>query len=576
MKPAIGITTLLLLLIVFMVSATVGQPTTAYQFTHRYHQPALEHLNTRIVPNVTIRGVAVGQMTREEARATLQQHHADFLQTPLSFELEGYTALPTAEQLGIRLEIDEAVEQAYAFGHRKNPLISLWERQYIGQRGQELPLRLTIDQQMMQAYLQELSFELERSPLDASLRINAGQVVSSPSQTGRQVLIDETIASLPADLQHLQPLSITLQTRPLHPALDTTGIAEAEQYLRPLLQDPLTLTAAGYTWTWTPAEIGTMVNLERVPGVVPGQDRITATLDRERIKERLQQMAAEFDIAPIEPLVRFVSSETVTTTPQLRIMQAGHDGRRLEVEQALDPVVNALLQGQPALDLPTSVVPPGARPDTLDSLGIVERIAQGKSSFANSESYRIANIQAGARRMDGVLIPPGQEFSFNRTVGAVDAAHGFTQGYAIVNGRTQLEWGGGICQISTTVFRAAFWAGVPITERHEHTYRINWYETFEPVGMDATIFTPYGPDLRFVNDTEHWMLMEAYADTVNQIMYVNLYGTSSGREVVQLTPAVTGNALGGVDVNLGRIVRQHGQVLYQDNFFSRFKPWPNF
>jgi vancomycin resistance protein YoaR len=300
-----------------------------------------------------------------------------------------------------------------------------------------------------------------------------------------------------------------------------------------------------------------------------------ARLNRERLAERLGQMAAEFDIAPVEPRIRFASADAITATERLRIIQPGQDGRRLEVEPALDLVIEALGRGQSAVDLPVAVAQPGARPDTLDSLGIVELVAQGKSSFANSESYRIANIQAGARRMDGVLIPPDGEFSFNQTVGAVDASNGFTQGYAIVNGRTQLEWGGGICQISTTVFRAAFWAGVPITERHYHTYRLNWYEVYEPVGMDATIFTPYGPDMRFVNDTGHWLLMEAFADTTNQIMYINLYGTKTGRDVVQLTPSVTGNAFGGVDVNLGRIVRQNGSVLHEDNFFSRFKPWPN-
>lgn len=572
MKQLFGLISLIILIVIGFVLGNLPQ---AFTFSRTYNRAVWER-QQRIIPNVSVRGFAIGQMTRDEAQTTLHHHYADFLTTPVTFELEGYTFQPTPEQLGLTLEIDEAVEQAYELGHRRNPFLSLWETQSVWQHGTDIPLRLTVDQRALQTYLAAVAHEVDRSPVDATLAINGGQVVSSPAKRGRQLLVDATMQDIPFALQHLEPLSVTLQTRPLHPALDDTGIAEAQQYLRSLLHTPLTLTTGNRQWTWSLETIGTLVDIKRVDGREPGRARITATLNRQRVEDQLQAMATEFDIAPLEPRIRFVSSEATTTTERLRIVQPGQDGRRLEVEPSLDMVIEALGQGHTTVDLPVVVAQPGARPDTLDSLGIVELVAQGKSSFANSESYRIANIQAGARRMDGVLIPPDGEFSFNQTVGAVDASNGFTQGYAIVNGRTQLEWGGGICQISTTVFRAAFWAGVPITERNYHTYRLTWYEVFEPVGMDATIFTPYGPDLRFVNDTGHWLLMEAFADTTNQIMYINLYGTRTGRDVVQLTPGVTGNAFGGVDVNLGRIVRQNGDVLYQDNFFSRFKPWPNF
>jgi vancomycin resistance protein YoaR len=247
------------------------------------------------------------------------------------------------------------------------------------------------------------------------------------------------------------------------------------------------------------------------------------------------------------------------------------------------------------------VLQPQVRPDTLTSLGIVELVAQGKSSFENSAPYRVQNIQAGARQINGVLIAPGAEFSFNRTVGAIDETNGFTEGYAIIDGRTQLEWGGGVCQVSTTVFRAAFWAGVPITERNQHSFRIRWYEKFEPIGMDAAIFTaPGGYDFRFVNNTDRWLLMETFADTVNEVLTVNLYGTKPNREVIQTPPSVTNEifaptkpryvddatlpagtvkqtdtARGGMDVRVGRIVKQGGVVMYQDTFFSRFQPWPD-
>lgn len=203
--------------------------------------------------------------------------------------------------------------------------------------------------------------------------------------------------------------------------------------------------------------------------------------------------------------------------------------------------------------------------------------------------------------MDGVLIPPGGEFSFNQHVGAIDETNGFVLGHAIIDGRTQLEWGGGVCQVSTTVFRAAFWAGAPITERNQHSFRISWYERFEPIGMDAAIFTgPGGYDLKFVNDTAHWMLMETVFDGVAETLTVDLYGTSDGRVVEQLAPSITrrvvapsapryvddpglpagtlrqtDTARDGMDVSVGRVVRRGDAVLTNDSFFSRFQAWSN-
>lgn len=211
------------------------------------------------------------------------------------------------------------------------------------------------------------------------------------------------------------------------------------------------------------------------------------------------------------------------------------------------------------------------------------------------------NIRAGAAQMDGVLLAPNEEFSFNQHVGAIDASNGFTEGYAIIQGRTQLEWGGGVCQVSTTVFRAAFWAGVPITERNQHSFRISWYEVYEPIGMDAAIFTgPGGYDFRFVNDTGSWLLMQTEVDLRRARLTVRLYGTKPNREVIQTGPELTNERpapqepryvadpelppgairqtdtkRGGMDVRIGRIVRQNGQILYRDTFLSRYQPWPD-
>ena len=548
----------------------------------------------RIIPNVAVRGLRLDEMRPDEARAALRRRYAAFLAAPVALQFEGRVWRPTPEQLGVSLEIDDAVAHAYGAGRGADLFRSLPEALAIWRDGVDLPLRLTVGQRQLQAYLSGLAREIDVAPRNATLSVLKGRVVTAPMQVGRQALVDATAQEMLAGLPALAPRTVKLRSRPLRPLVEDSGIVEAQRQLDALLRAPVSVTAGERRWTWSQDELGTLVQLARIPRADGQGERITASLDRQKLEGWLRDRAAEIDAAPIEPQLRF-------TANGLRIIREGHNGARLDVAQALDRLTAALWQESRTITLPVTILRPQARPETLAGLGIVELVAQGKSSFENSAPYRVQNIQAGARQMDGVLIPPGAEFSFNRTVGAIDESNGFTQGYAIIDGRTQLEWGGGVCQVSTTVFRAAFWAGVPITERNQHAVRIRWYEKFEPIGMDAAIFTgPGGYDLRFVNDTGAWLLMETVVDTANQVLTVNLYGTKPGREVIQVPPVITNEvpaptepryvndpalpagtikqtdtARGGMDVTIGQIVKQDGKVVYEDTFFSRFKPWPN-
>ncbi|NJP07280.1 MAG: hypothetical protein HC837_17505 [Chloroflexaceae bacterium] len=241
---------------------------------------------------------------------------------------------------------------------------------------------------------------------------------------------------------------------------------------------------------------------------------------------------------------------------------------------------------------------PPVHEGNLASLGITGPVGVGMSSFAGSAPYRITNIEAGARRLHGILIPNGSEFSFNQHLGEVDASGGFVKGWAIIQDRTQEEWGGGLCQVSTSMFRAAFWGGLPITERHEHRYRIPWYEALgEPPGLDAAIYTGWY-DIRFVNDTGGWLLVQTWVDLNRQRLYISLFGPPSARnvtmshEILATTPAPpepkyvddptlpagtvrqTDWAQGGLTVNLYRSIYEGDQLLRQDTFPTTFEPWP--
>jgi len=290
----------------------------------------------------------------------------------------------------------------------------------------------------------------------------------------------------------------------------------------------------------------------------------------------------------------------------LRRAAARHeDGPLLGADEV--ELASLVLGGDAALDLvalPVQELTPQVTAKTLPSLGIGELVGEGRSSFAGSAEYRITNIKAGAARINGVLIPPGSEFSFNTQLGEVDDSNGFVKGYAVIGQRTQLEWGGGVCQDSTTVFRAAFWAGLPITERHAHPFYISWYDDFSfpnesGPGLDATIYTGVS-DLKFMNDTGHWLLMEAVADEAEQVLSVRLYGTKPNRSVSVRGPEVgnvvappdepvivtdssepagtvkqTDHARKGMDITVYRVITENGVEKPPEPFFTRFKAWPN-
>ncbi|GAB4449495.1 MAG: VanW family protein [Chloroflexi bacterium OHK40] len=547
----------------------------------------------RVLPGVAIQGVAVGGLAPAEARAALEARLGDFIATPITFAYDGRTWSPQTASLGVSIALDAAVAEAYQLGRQGSLLQRGLDSLRTWREGRALPLRIVVDQQRLQAYLLELGRDFDQAPADAAVQIVAGQVVTSSARTGQQLLIDETLADVNAALVTLAPQTITLRTRRLQPAV--ADVADAEQRLRALLDQPLTLIVGEQRWSWNAEQMGELVAFTREPRADGPGERVVPVLDRNRLETALQSLAEASDLQPVEPRVRFRDGA-------VEIVEPGRDGLEVEVTQAVDLLAQKPWDNQDTVELPVTVLQPSIRPDTLAGLGLIELVAEGRSSFRNSAPYRIQNIQAGAARIDGALIAPAAEFSFNATVGAIDERNGFTKGYAIIDGRTQLEWGGGVCQVSTTVFRASFYAGLPITERNQHSFRISWYEELgEPPGLDAAIFTgPGGYDLRFVNDTGNWLLMQTEVDLQKQILTVRLYGTRPQREIVQLpveianrvpaptapryvndptlpagTVRQTDTARGGFDATVGRIVRQGDRIIYQDRFFSRYQPWPD-
>lgn len=184
----------------------------------------------------------------------------------------------------------------------------------------------------------------------------------------------------------------------------------------------------------------------------------------------------------------------------------------------------------PTITLVEHVVKPQVTLAQVNQFGIEELIGEGKSDFSHSIPERIHNIVVAASKFNGVLIPRGGEFSFNDTIGDISSTTGYKPAYIIKNGRTVLGDGGGVCQVSTTVFRAALNTGLPIVERHAHAYRVGYYENDAKPGLDATVFSPT-VDLKIKNDTQTSILVQTEIERDTNILHVRLYGKKDNRRV---------------------------------------------
>ncbi len=212
------------------------------------------------------------------------------------------------------------------------------------------------------------------------------------------------------------------------------------------------------------------------------------------------------------------------------ILTPSQNGQELNIPVAVAELQRGLLANELEIVLEFKATEPAITADKINSLGINDRLAVGESSFAGSSLARIQNIKVSSKLYNGYIIKPNETFSFNTVLGDVTASQGYAPEKVITGNSLQYQYGGGICQVSTTLFRAAILAGFPIVERKPHAFPVNYYA---PHGFDATIY-PGSSDLRFVNDMDGPVLVQTHI--VGKNLIFEIYGKSDGRVVTMAGP----------------------------------------
>lgn len=538
------------------------------------------YLSQRILPKTFISEIAVGLVSKDAAIQLIE----DTFRVPESITLtyQGQVFDLPKETLAITYDFAATVDTAYAFGHGSR----------ISQNIADFMFSISGPRTIA------ISHSFDRDALIQSLSVVAGQV-STPPQYPSLVLVSG---------------DITVQTGKQGAEMDTDYVlGKIEQQVASGMFTPIEISIKPIDPSLTQQEARTWVS--RATRIVTKQlvltfENYSLTLEKQNLLTLLGGKGG-YDASAIDKIVNQVSdavnrdaqNPTITIEEEkVHEFLPSKDGVEVNKQSLTEQLVAALASletqdnDQVKVDVPVTKTAPQITMGEINNLGIRELIGRGTSRYKGSIAGRIHNVALAATKINGTLIAPGETFSFNTTLGDVSKFTGYKTAYIIKDGKTILGDGGGVCQVSTTLFRAVLAAGLPITERHAHAYRVGFYEQDSGPGLDATVYAPT-PDFKFKNNTPGHILIQAQADSKNVSLVFELYGTSDGRvssvskpKILSSTPPLPDlyqddptlpagvvkqveHAAWGAKVTFDYVVTRGDETLINHKFVSNYRPW---
>jgi len=493
----------------------------------------------RIIPNVSAYGIDLGGMTEDEAESALVNAFAQDQNRTFTFRDGEQTWEFTSAELGIRFEPSEVVRNAAAIGRGGTPIANVFDQLMVWLNGDTVIPLIAYDQTVALEKINRIAESLNRFPTDGSFQIIGTEVMITPGEIGRTVDVMTTLGRLDNAILNVSGSIIDVAIEETSPIV--TNVEEAAARARLALSGPVTLIATDAQgsplgpWTATVDQIAQLLRISTLRDESTGALRYDISVNTGAFAPYLEELARGLIVPEENGRFRFNDD-----TRQLELIERAQNGRTLNVAETIASMEAAIFSTSRIVPLAFNYHLPVYHDNvTAAELGITELVASGVSFYAGSSQARITNITVAAARFDGIIIAPGDIFSFNRYVGQITAEEGYVQSAVIFGDRTIQGDGGGVCQVSTTAFRAAFYGGFPIVERYAHSYRVGYYERGDPegVGLDAAIFTP-DLDFRFLNDTPYHLLIETSIYPGTSSIEFRFYSTSTGRQVVKAGPEV--------------------------------------
>ncbi len=496
---------------------------------------AYQSAGTKIIRGASVAGVDVGRLDSLTAINLLQKKWDTFSAQAFQFSANGKTstilvandsASDTAVVLSsVGFDPKLSIDRALSFGRRGNWWQQVRERTsgYFG-RHHELGV-VTVNEQEIQSAI-VTAFQAQEQPAkNIGLTVDTnGKITTTPSQTG-STFDYQRAADQAVQQSHLLnggaivvPTVVAQPTTTDSAAVRTVVTAGAKTLLD---RAPFTLNYADRQWSISREQ------LRKLVGLVGTTAAPRLGFDTTATTKYLNTIATDLNVKAQNAKFTIVDGQAKEFQPSVTGITLNFD-KTIQAMQA-DLIDAAKTTATIAVD--TDV--PMTDTASTNQLGISEIVGEASTNFGNSPANRKYNLTYGASLLNGLLIQPGEEFSLVKALGIIDDKHGWKPELVILGSSIKPEFGGGLCQVATTLFRTALNAGLPITERHNHSLRISYYEP--PVGLDATIYDPQ-PDLRFVNDYKTPLLLET--SVTGKIIDFKFYGTTDGRTVDILTPKV--------------------------------------
>ena len=527
----------------------------------------------KFVPGVFIGDTNLTFQTKPQAQRLLQARFNQRVGQVLEFKSNEKTFSVNLSTASASANFTTAINEAFKIGHNGPGANRLGEQLQVILKPKIIKpeVKLFIEPQI------ELVASVVNKPSKNAALSMTGEITEEVvgSELDRETLLSKVL-----DYIYFGKTSDSLPIREVLPEVTTAKVLTAKAYVEEVKQKPIQLLFEGSSWIIDSKTLLTLLDLTKPESLV----------DKSKVEKYLKSVSDKVNQPLKEAQFNFNS-----TSGRVSAFQPAQEGRELDIEKTTTFIQLALGgERSKTITLPVKTIEPKIKTSEVNDLGIKELLGRGISHFAGSIPNRIYNVGLTATRINGVLIPPNSTFSFNNTVGDITEATGFKKAYVIKEGRTVLDDGGGVCQDSTTLFRAVLNAGLPVVKRTAHAYRVGYYEQGFPPGLDATVFYP-SVDFQFKNDTGRHILVQAAV--TGTTLTIDLYGSSDGRESSLTTSVITDQtpapaelrqddptlpkgvvkqvdwAAAGAKVSFQRTVKRGEETLINETWKSNYKPW---
>lgn len=542
------------------------------------------YFSNKIVYGVHINGRDLSGLSAEQSIKLLREQLPKEGQINVQIG-EDYTTQANFEDIGFEYLPVESTKLAFSVGRDQNFIGSLKDKIVSAIKPKNIEPAYQYSESKMEMYLtslkqeagiisKETSFVLSDETETPTLEIIAGTTGETFNESSIHDKILQAFAS-----EEFNDVNESLFQ--IEPEFTVADLDEVKPKLQEYLSVDYALKYDNQIWALSDQDIVNFFEVKR-----NADETLRLELDEVEVAKKLSEISQEIDRNPRGQVLEVENGKAVKFV-------ASEDGLKLKIKESSEIVEENILAKTPEIPLQVQVT---QAPESENQFGIDELIGLGTSRFKGSIPGRVHNIGLAAERVSGTMVAPGDEFSFVEAVGPINRSTGFTSAYIISQGRTVLGDGGGVCQVSTTMFRAALDAGFPITERNAHSYRVSYYEQDSPVGIDAAIYSP-SVDLRFKNDSPGYILITAEFSEEDSSLAFKIYGTDDGREVEISEPVVHSRTpppapvyeddpsrpkgqtvrvespVWGASVSFGRIVKKDGEVVIDETFRSNYRAW---